>query len=41
VDERGLDRCYQLMETEEPSDLVEFEIVPVVKSRDAAARTAD
>jgi hypothetical protein len=51
VDERGLNRCFQLMETEEPSvfdqwivnwsDLVEFEIVPVVKSRDAAAGTAD
>lgn len=40
VDERGLDRCFQLMETEDPSlfdrwisswsDLVEFEIVPVI-----------
>jgi hypothetical protein len=49
VDERGLDRCFQLMETEEPSlsdewiarwsDLVEFEVVPVVSSSDAAART--
>jgi hypothetical protein len=48
VDERGLDRCFQLMETEEPrlfdewiarwSDLVEFEVVPVVSSSDAAAR---
>jgi hypothetical protein len=51
VDERTLDRCFQLMETEEPSlferwianwsDLVEFEIVPVVTSQDAAARTGD
>jgi hypothetical protein len=50
VDEDGLDRCFQLMETEEPrlfeqwianwSDLVEFEIVPVVSSREAAARMA-
>jgi uncharacterized protein DUF3303 len=51
VDERSLDRCFQLMETEEPrlfdrwtagwSDLVEFEIVPVVRSRDAAARMTE
>jgi Protein of unknown function (DUF3303) len=50
VDERSLNRCFQLMETEEPSlfdewianwsDLVAFEIVPVIKSGDAAARTA-
>jgi hypothetical protein len=50
VDQDGLDRCFQLMETEEPrlfeqwianwSDLVEFEIVPVVSSREAAARMA-
>jgi hypothetical protein len=49
VDERSLERCYQLMETEEPllfdewianwSDLVEFEIVPVLSSDDASART--
>jgi hypothetical protein len=48
IDERGLDRCFQLMETEDPSlferwiaewsDLVEFEIVPVVDSAEAAAR---
>jgi hypothetical protein len=47
VDER-LDRCFQLMETEDPatfdawiaewSDLVEFEVVPVVSSAEAAAR---
>jgi hypothetical protein len=50
VDERSLDRCYQLMETDDPalfdewtarwSDLVEFEIVPVVSSAEAAARAA-
>jgi hypothetical protein len=50
VDARGLNRCFQLMETEEPSlfdqwianwgDLVHFEIVPVVTSRDAVARMA-
>jgi uncharacterized protein DUF3303 len=48
VDERSLDRCFQLMETDEPglfdgwtrhwSDLVEFEIVPVLNSGEAAAR---
>jgi Protein of unknown function (DUF3303) len=47
VDER-LDRCFQLMETDDPalfdvwiarwSDLVEFEVVPVLSSADAAAR---
>jgi hypothetical protein len=50
VEERDLSRCFQLMETEDASlfdewtakwsDLVEFEIVPVVKSHDAAARLA-
>jgi hypothetical protein len=50
VDERTLDRCFQLMETEEPalfdqwigawSDLVQFEVVPVVSSGEAAARVA-
>ena len=49
IDERSLDRCFQLMETDDPilldewaanwSDLVEFEIVPVIGSADAAART--
>ena len=49
VDER-LDRCFQLMETEDPSvfeewfaqwdDLVEFEVVPVIGSAEAAARVA-
>jgi len=48
IDERRLDRCFQLMETEDPglfdewiaawSDLAEFEIVPVVDSAAAAAR---
>ena len=47
VDER-LDRCFQLMETDEPrlfdewiahwADLAEFEVVPVLKSAEAAAR---
>jgi len=49
VDER-LDRCFQLMETDDPalfdewiahwSDLTEFEIVPVLSSSEAAARAA-
>ena len=48
VDDDGLDRCFQLMETGDPglfdlwtqrwSDLVSFEIVPVIKSAQAAAR---
>lgn len=47
VDER-LDRCFQLMETEDPSlfeewiarwsDLADFEVVPVLSSAEAAAR---
>ena len=42
----GLDRCFQLMETDDPSlfepwiaawsDLAEFEVVPVVSSGEAA-----
>jgi hypothetical protein len=50
VEERELSRCFQLMETEDASlfdewtaswsDLVEFEIVPVVNSPEAAARVA-
>ena len=50
IDERGLGRCFQLMETDDPSlfdtwtaawsDLVEFEIVPVVTSAEAAGRAA-
>jgi hypothetical protein len=49
VDADRLDRCFQLMETDdratfEPwiaawADLVEFEIVPVVDSAEAAARS--
>jgi hypothetical protein len=49
VDERRLDRCFQLMETDDPSlfdewianwsDLGEFEIVPVISSAEAAARS--
>jgi Protein of unknown function (DUF3303) len=47
VDEK-LDRCFQLMEADDPrlldewtarwSDLVEFEVVPVITSAEAAAR---
>ena len=46
VDDGALDRCFQLMETDDPSlfdvwlenwrDLADFEVVPVVKSSDAA-----
>ena len=48
IDERTLDRCFQLMETGDPSlfdewtaqwaDLATFEIVPVVGSAEAAKR---
>jgi hypothetical protein len=48
VEERTLGRCFQLMETDEPalfdewiahwSDVVDFEIVPVIDSTDAATR---
>jgi hypothetical protein len=47
VDER-LDRCFQLMETDDPAlfdewtarwaDLAEFEVVPVLRSADAGTR---
>ena len=47
IDEQ-LDRCFQLMETDDPglfdewtagwNDLVEFEIVPVISSVEAASR---
>jgi hypothetical protein len=50
IDERRLDRCFQLMETDDPSlfdawtaawaDLAQFEIVPVIGSAEAAARAA-
>ncbi len=46
----SLERCYQLMETDEPrllqqwmaewSDLVDFEVIPVITSAEAAARVA-
>jgi hypothetical protein len=43
IDARDLSRCFQLMETDDPAqwtaawdDLVEFEIVPVVRSAEAA-----
>jgi hypothetical protein len=48
VEEPGLGRCFQLMETDDPrlfdewvaawSDLTEFEVVPVIGSTAAAAR---
>ena len=48
VDDERLDRCFQLMETEDPSlfdewiaawaALAEFEVVPVIDSPAAAAR---
>jgi hypothetical protein len=50
IDEGTLDRCFQLMETDDPGlfdlwieqwqDLAEFEIVPVIGSVEAAARVA-
>ena len=50
VDAARRDRCFQLMETDEPAlfeewtrrwaDLVDFEIVPVVTSPEAAGRDA-
>jgi hypothetical protein len=51
IDARTLDRCFQLMETEDPalfdewiaawSDLAEFEVVPVVDSAAASARATN
>ena len=48
--EVNFDRCFQLMECDEPrlfeqwtanwQDLVEFEIIPVISSKEAAARIA-
>ncbi|HVP30326.1 MAG TPA: DUF3303 family protein [Myxococcota bacterium] len=48
VDDGKLDRCFQLMETDDPSlfdvwlghwrDLGEFEVLPVIGSAEAAAR---
>jgi hypothetical protein len=50
VDDERLDRCFQLMETDDPtlfdqwcarwSDLAEFEIHPVIDSSQASARVA-
>jgi hypothetical protein len=50
IDERTLDRCFQLMEADDPSllddwianwsDLAEFEVVPVIDSAAAAARVS-
>jgi Protein of unknown function (DUF3303) len=50
IDERDRRRCFQLMETDDPalfdewtsnwSDLMECEIVPVISSAEAAARSA-
>lgn len=51
VEADGLGRCFQLMETDAPelldewiarwSDLVAFEVVPVVSSAEAAAQMSD
>src|ERR1700748_895598 len=48
VDDDKLDRCFQLMETDDValldswrdrwSDLVEFDVLPIIKSEQAAAR---
>jgi Domain of unknown function (DUF3303) len=48
VDDKKLDTCFQLMETDNPElfdiwrdrwdDLVAFEVKPVINSREAAAR---
>jgi hypothetical protein len=50
IDERSGERCFQLMETGDPSlfeewiaawtDLVQFEVVPVIGSAEAAARAS-
>jgi hypothetical protein len=50
VSDGGMDRCFQLMETSDPglldawmdrwSDLVAFEVFPVITSAEAAAITA-
>jgi len=49
VDAETLDRCYQLMETDEPelfdewtsswNDIVDFVVVPVISSAEAAERS--
>jgi hypothetical protein len=50
VDDGGMDRCFQLMETSDPAlfdvwcgrwnDLVSFEVLPVMTSTAAAARVS-
>ena len=50
VDDEQLDRCFQLMETEDPTlfdvwierwaDLVTFEVLPVIRSAEASARVS-
>jgi hypothetical protein len=51
IDERGLERCFQLMETGDPrlfeewianwSDLADFEVVPVIGSAEVAERLGE
>ena len=51
VDDVPMDRCFQLMETDDPSlldewmalwsDLTEFEVYPVLSSAEAALRALD
>ena len=51
VDDVPMDRCFQLMETDDPSilddwmalwsDLTEFEVYPVLRSSEAALRALD
>jgi hypothetical protein len=51
IDEADRSRCFQLMETDDPAlfdewtsnwdDIMEFEIVPVIGSAEAAARSRD
>ncbi|HEX4905099.1 MAG TPA: DUF3303 family protein [Acidimicrobiales bacterium] len=51
VDDDALDRCYQLMETDEPAlldewaaswgDLVSIEVLPVIRSAEAATRVGE
>jgi hypothetical protein len=48
IDECSLDRCFQLMETDDPAlfdewlanwtDLADFQIIPVINSTEAATR---
>ena len=51
VDDDALDRCFQLMETDDPAlfdewtsrwdDLGSIEVLPVIKSAEAAARVGE